>query len=186
MDDDQIVELYLQRNENAIAETAKKYGPRLRETAYRILNDRETAEECEYDAYYKTWNLIPPHEPRSYLFSFVGKIVRHLALDICRRNQRQKRYALYCELTEEMQECIPAKEDTESEVDARILSSLIDSFLEHCAEDRRNVFVRRYWYFDSVAQIAETCGFTQSKVKAILFRMRADLKKYLEKGGYII
>ena len=186
MNDDQIVELYLKRSENAIAETAKKYGTRVREIAYRILNDRETAEECEYDAYYKTWNLIPPHEPRNYLFAFVGKIVRHLALDICRKNQRQKRYALYCELTEEMQECIPAREDTESEVEARILSSLIDSFLEQCSEERRSVFVRRYWYFDSVAQIAENFGFTESKVKAMLFRMRTDLKKLLEKGGYEI
>ena len=186
MDDDQIVELYLNRHENAIAETAKKYGAKLRDIAYRILNDRETAEECEYDAYYKTWNLIPPHEPRNYLFAFVGKIVRHLALDICRKNNRKKRYALYCELTQEMEECIPAKNDTEAEIEARFLSSLIDSFLEHCPEERRNVFVKRYWYFEPVAQIAETYGFTESKVKTMLSRMRADLKKQLEEGGYQI
>ena len=186
MDDDRIVELYLDRNEEAIAETAKKYGAKLRSIACRILNDRETAEECENDAYRETWNLIPPHEPRGYLFAFVGRIVRHIALKECKRNKRQKRYAVYCELTEEMQECIPAGRDVEDEIETRELSGLIDAYLKTCPEDRRRVFVRRYWYFDPVAEIAETYGFSQSKVKTMLFRMRAELKHYLEKGGYTV
>lgn len=184
MDDEKIVELYLSRNEDAIAQTAQKYGPRLRNIANNILNDRETAKECENDAYLETWNLIPPHEPRNYLFAFVGKIVRHLALNVCKKNNRQKRYAVYCELTQEMQECIPAVNDTEAELEANYLSSLIDEFLESCSEEQQNVFVRRYWYFDSVSQIAKAYGFSQSKVKTMLFRMRSELKKHLEKGGY--
>ena len=186
MNDDQIVELYLKRSEDAIAETKTKYGAGLREIAYRILNDRETAEECEYDAYYKTWSMIPPHEPRTYLFAFIGKIIRHLALDICRKNHRQKRYTLYCELTQEMEECIPAQDDTEAAAEAGILGGLIDSFLAKCPADRRNIFVRRYWFFDPITQIAEKYGYSESKVKTMLLRMRADLKKHLENGGYRI
>ena len=186
MDDDRIVELYLARNEEAITETAQKYGAKLRGVAYRILNDRETAEECENDAYRETWNRIPPHEPRSYLFAFVGRIVRHIALNECRKNQRQKRYAVYCELTDEMQECVPAAQDVEAEIEAKELSGLINAFLNECPEEQRRVFVRRYWFFDPVSEIAERYGFTQSKVKTMLFRMRAELKQYLEKGGYAV
>ena len=186
MDDDKIVDLYLSRNEDAIVQTAQKYGSRLRNIAYNILNDRETAEECENDAYLETWKLIPPNEPRTYLFAFVGRIVRHIALNICKMNKRQKRYAVYCELTQEMQECIPAENDIEAEVEADYLSSLIDAFLESCTEEQQKVFVRRYWYFDSVAAIARTFGYTQSKVKTMLFRMRVDLKNHLEKEGYDI
>ena len=186
MDDDQIVELYLCRNEEAILRTAEKYGAKLRSIAFRILNDRETAEECENDAYRETWNRIPPHEPRDYLFAFVGRIVRHIALNECKKNQRQKRYAVYCELTEEMQECIPANGDVEAEIEAKELSGLIDAFLKECPEEQRLVFIRRYWFFDPVSEIAVRYGFTQSKVKTMLFRMRAELKKHLEKEGYRI
>ena len=105
MNDNEIVELYLSRNEEAINQTAQKYGSRLRNIANSILNDRETAKECENDAYLETWELIPPHEPRNYLFAFVGRIVRHIALNVCKKNSRQKRYAMYCELTQEMLEC---------------------------------------------------------------------------------
>lgn len=186
MEDDKIVELYLSRNEEAIVQTEKKYGAGLRSIAYHILHDRETAKECENDAYHETWKLIPPHEPRNYLFAFVGRIVRHLALNICRQNRRQKRYAVYCELTKEMQECIPAGNDIEAEVLADDLVSVIDAFLENCSKEQQNVFVRRYWYFDRVSEIARAYGFSQSKVKTMLFRMRADLKTYLEKEGYDI
>ena len=186
MNDNEIVELYLSRNEEAINQTAQKYGSKLRNIANSILNDRETAKECVNDAYLETWELIPPHEPRNYLFAFVGRIVRHIALNVCKKNSRQKRYALYCELTQEMQECIPAKDDIEAEVEVKYLSSLIDEFLETCTEEQQNVFVRRYWYFDSVSQIAKTDGFSQSKVKTMLFRMRSELKNHLEKGGYDI
>ena len=184
MNDNEIVELYLSRNEEAINQTAQKYGSRLRNIANSILNDRETAKECENDAYLETWELIPPHEPRDYLFAFVGRIVRHIALNVCKKNSRRKRYARYCELTQEMQECIPAGNDTEAEAEVNYLSSLIDEFLEKCTEEQQNVFVRRYWYFDSVHQIAKAYGFSQSKVKTMLFRMRSELKKHLEEGGY--
>ena len=184
MNDNEIVELYLARNEDAINQTAQKYGSRLRNLAFRIVEDLETAKECENSAYFETWGSIPPYEPRDYLFAFVGRIIRHVALDTYRMTHRQKRHALYCELTQEMQECIPAGDDTEAEIEAKCLSGLIDEFLKTCSEEQQNIFVRRYWYFDSISEIAKAYGFSQSKVKTALFRMRADLKEHLEKGGY--
>lgn len=184
MDDDKIVELYLSRDENAISQTANKYGSRLRNIANNILNDRETAKECENDTYLKAWNLIPPNEPREYLFAFMGRIARHIALDRCKNDNRQKRHAIYCELTQEMQECIPSESNPESDVEAQYLSDLIDGFLGTCTREQRSVFVRRYWYFETIPVICKRYGFSQSKVKMMLLRMREQLKEYLIKGGY--
>ncbi len=186
VDDNAIVELYLSRNEEAIEQTAQKYGLKLRKIAYGILDDLETAKECENDTYNETWNLIPPHEPRTYLFPFVGRIARNIALNICKKNNAQKRSAVYCELTREMEECIPAPDVAAEKEDAEILTGLINSFLETCSKEQRLVFVRRYWYFDPVNSIAVACGFSPAKVKTMLFRLRADLKQYLEKGGYTV
>jgi len=186
VNDNDIVELYLSRNEDAINQTAIKYGAKLRNIAYRILEDFETSQECENSAYFETWRSIPPHEPRDYLFAFVGRIIRHLALDSYRANHRQKRQALYCELTQEMQECLPAQNNTEDEFEAEELSECINEFLSTKSEDQQNIFVRRYWYFDPVEDIAKAYGFTTSKVKTTLFRLREDLKRHLEEGGYDI
>ncbi len=186
MEDAQIVALFLARNEEAIVQTEAKYGVQLRRIAENILHDPEIARECENDAYFQAWNRIPPHEPSDYLFAFVGRIVRHLALDRCRSAGRQKRYALYTELTQEMQECLPSGEVTEAAVEAKELRACIEAFLDTCPEEQRNVFIRRYWYFDSIAAIADAFGLSQSKVKTQLFRMRASLKRRLEKEGYSI
>lgn len=184
MDDSKIVDLYLSRDEAAIGQTAEKYGFRLRLLANKILNNNESAEECENDTYLQAWKLIPPNEPRTYLFAFLGKIIRHLAIDICRRNSAGKRYGLFCQLTNEMEECIPGSADVEAELEGKALSTCIDRFLQACSEDQRNVFVRRYWYFDTISEICDLYGYSQSKVKTMLFRMRKDLKVHLEKEGY--
>ena len=184
MEDERIVDLYLAREESAISCTAEKYGYRLRSIANRLLGDEQLAEECENDTYFQTWNLIPPHEPRTYFFPFLGRIIRHLSLDECRKNHRQKRYAMYCELTQEMQECLPGTETTESQAEANMLAGQINRFLEKYSREQQNIFVKRYWYFESIEEIAEGYGIRQSKVKTTLFRMRNDLKVFLEKGGY--
>jgi len=186
MDDSKIVDLYLSRNESAISQTAQKYGLKLRRIADSILNNMASAEECENDTYLEAWNRIPPNEPRTYLFAFLGKITRHLAIDECRRNASRKRYALYCELTQEMEQCIPGKNDVEEAFAADALAQSINAFLAVCSADRRNIFVRRYWYFDTVAEISEKYGYSQSKVKTALFRMRKELKHHLEKEGYTV
>ena len=185
MDDDKIVELYLSRDESAVSESAKKYGAALRRIAYSLLGDEHAAEECEYDAYMQAWSLIPPNEPRTYLFAFLGRIVRHVAIDRLRRASGAKRQAAVCELTSEMEECLPGG-DVESEAEAGELANAINAWLGSLAEDKRGVFVRRYWYFDSAEEIAKSFGFTRGKVKTMLYRMRKELKEHLRKEGYTI
>lgn len=185
LNDNEIVELYLARDEQAIARTAERYGASLRNVAYAILNDRESAEECENDAYMEAWNRIPPHEPRGYLYEFLAKIIRNIALNRCRKERAKKRYAVYCELTQEMMECIPSGTDEEGQKYSG-LSEVINRFLETCTKEQQNVFVRRYWYFDTIPQISDRYGFSESKVKTMLHRMRTALRKQLKKEGFTI
>ena len=186
MDDNQIVELYLRRDETAVSQTMEKYGSRLRALAYGMVKDWGTAEECENDTYVEAWNSIPPHDPSGYLYAYLARIVRHLALDALRARKRLKRSAVITELSAEMEECIPAPDDTVGKFEAKALGETIGRYLRTLSEDKRVVFMRRYWYFDSVESIALRCGFSQSKVKTILLRCRKGLKDYLEKEGYTI
>ena len=184
MDDDKIIELYLSRNESAIRETQEKYGSRLRQTAYRILEDHGAAEECENDTYLEAWNCIPPHEPRGYFFEFLIRIIKHAAIDACRRNNRLKRKADFCELTKEMEECLPGEGGMDRKMEAQELGEIITDFLRSYPEEQCSIFLRRYWYYDTVPEISRRFGCTQGKVKSILFRMREALKKRLEREGY--
>ena len=190
MDDSKIVDLYLARDESAISHTAQKYGLRLRRLANRILSDLASAEECENETYLEAWNRIPPHEPRTWLFAFLGRIARHLAIDECRRNTAAKRRALFVELTQEMEECIPGHENVEEQAEemlaAEALTRAINAFLATCPENQRNLFVRRYWFFDPIPEIARRYGYSQSNVKTTLFRMRNRLRDHLEKEGYTL
>ena len=186
MEDNEIVDLYLKKDQSAISYTAEKYGSKLRRIANGILDDIDLAEECENDAYLKAWELIPPNEPRTYLFSFLGKIVRHLAIDVCRKKTALKRNALFCELTKEMEECIPGERGVEEAIDVALLSREIDAFLGTLSEEQRNIFIRRYYFFDTVSEISGRYGFSQSKVKTALFRVREGLREHLEKEGYEI
>ena len=129
MDDNRIVELYLLRDETAIKQTTEKYGSRLRSLACGIVNDQQTAEECENDTYMEAWNTIPPHEPRSYLYAFLARITRHISLNCCRDRNRLKRSAFICELSAELEQCIPAPDDVECRIDDIALSDVINRFL---------------------------------------------------------
>ena len=186
MDDGSIVELYLARDERAIAKTSEKYGAALRTLANRILDDEPASEECENDTYLETWNRIPPHEPRDYLFPFLGRIARHLAIDRCRRRDAQKRSAVLCELTQELEQCLPAKENVEAEVNASELETVIRRFLADCTAEQRGIFLRRYWYFDTIPAVAARFGCTESKVKVTLHRLRERLRAVLEEEGWTI
>ena len=186
MEDAAIVELYLKRDEGAIAATAKKYSSRLRKLALGILSDPGTAEECENDTYLRAWELIPPHEPRTYFFSFLGRITRHLAIDRLRREQSQKRSGSCLELTREIAECIPGGARAEEALEAEALRQSIDAFLAGCSEEQRRLFVRRYWFFDSIPELSRRCGLSQSKVKTTLFRLREKLRERLEAEGYVL
>ena len=186
MDDNQIVELYLLRDETALKLTTEKFGSRLRSLAYRIVNDRQTAEECENDTYMEAWNTIPPHEPRSYLYAFLARITRHISLNCCRDRSRLKRSAFICELSAEMEQCIPAPDDVACRVDDMALGEAINGFLSTLADEKRNIFIRRYWYLDSIADISKCFALSESKVKTTLFRCRNQFREYLEKEGYTL
>ncbi len=184
LDDNKIVDLFLSRDEAAISQTSEKYGSRLRYVAYGIVEDLHTAEECENDTYMEAWNSIPPHDPKSYLFAFLARITRHIALDFCKERSRLKRNAFICELSAELEQCIPAPDDTECRIDAMVLCEAINSFLAKLNAENRNIFMRRYWYMDSIVTISRAYGLSQSKVKSMLFRTRNQLREHLIKEGY--
>lgn len=186
VDDNEIVELYMSRDETAIEKTAEKYGSRIYSLAYGILCDRQSAEECENDTYMKAWNSIPPNEPRNYLYPFLARITRHIALNLCRDRERLKRRAFICELDAEMEQCIPAPDDIERKMDEIALGNAINTFLGELDAEKRNIFIRRYWYLDSVADISARFAMSESLVKTTLFRLRIKLKKQLEKEDYAL
>lgn len=186
MEDNIIVELYLLRDQAAVRQTAEKYGSRLRSLAYGIVKDTQTAEECENDTYMQAWNAIPPHEPRSYLYAFLARITRHISLNCCRNRSRLKRSAFICQLSTEMEQCIPAPDDVECRIDDMALSESINGFLAALHQEKRNIFIRRYWYLDSIADISKRFALSESKVKTTLFRCRNQLREHLEREGYTI
>ena len=186
MDDQRIVELYLLRDEAAIEHTKEKYGNRLRSLSYGIVADSQTAEECENDTYMKIWNTVPPHEPRTYLYPFLARIIRHISLNCCRSRNSLKRSAFVCELTSEMEQCIPSQNDLSCLIDDIAFGEAINSFLSSLNKEKRTIFVRRYWYLDSIENIATRLALSESKVKTTLFRCRGKLREHLEKEGYTI
>ena len=113
LDDTKIIDLFFERDETAIRYASEKYGNRLRSLSHSIVKDRQTAEECENDTYMEAWDTIPPHEPRSYLYAFLARIIRHLSLNCCRDRSRLKRSAFICELSAEMEQCLPAPDDVQ-------------------------------------------------------------------------
>jgi len=186
LNDDEIVRLYLRRDEAAVEQSAEKFGARLRSLAYGIVCDLQTAEECENDTYMEAWNSIPPHEPYDYLYAFLAHITRHIALNCCRDRSRLKRSAFICELSEEMEQCIPSPNDAECHLNDMVLKEAINGFLCTLSEEKRNIFLRRYWYLDSIAAISKRFALSESKVKTTLFRCRNQFREYLKKEGYTI
>ena len=184
MNDSKIVDLYLARSEDAVKETSLKYGARLRSAALKLGCDTGTAEECENDVYLRAWELIPPNEPREYLFAFLAKLLRSAAIDRFRRASAGKRSAEFTELTHELEECLAGNMSVDTEAEAKELGRMINAFLAAQPEEKRMLFIRRYWFFDSVDELSKRFGFSKSKVKTELFRMRGRLADYLRKEGY--
>lgn len=181
MEDTKIIELYWMRNEDAIAETEAAYGRRLRRLANRILGNSEDAEESVSDTYMKTWETIPPKRP-TYFYAFIASICRHLSFHKVDWNRAAKRNAEVVTLTQEMELCIPdTSRDREQE--AREIGKVLNAFLEGLPQQTRMIFLRRYWHVDTIAEIAQRYGITESKVKMQLSRTRAKLCTYLEQEG---
>lgn len=184
MEDSKIIELYINRDEEAIRHTSDKYGKNITHIAYNILHNEQEALECENDTYLRLWNSIPPHEPWDYLFAFITKITRNISLDVCRKKISDKRNATLVELTTEIEQCIPSNDNVWDKIDEKIMAQKIDTFLYGLKEEQRLIFLRRYWYMDSVKEISNKFGISQSKVKTSLFRTRNQLMKYLKEEIY--
>ena len=186
MNDENIVQLYLSRNEEAIRYMAEEYGMRLRTISFGITSDEQTAEECENDTYLEAWNRIPPHEPKSYFFVFLVRIIRHISIDRCRERKRLRRNGYFIELSEELEMCLPSTDDVESEIDAKMLGEAISRFLLTLSKEKRVIFMRRYFYMNTVSEISKLFLISESKVKTTLFRTRNDLREYLMKEGFYL
>lgn len=186
MDDEQIIEMYLQRDESAIVHTQDKYGAQIRAISRAITNDQCAAEEVENDTYLKAWNSIPPNKPYNNFFAYLARIARNLSMSVVRSQKTLKRSAVIVELSEELERCIPNKLRVEEEFDSKLLSAKISAFLDTKPARNRDIFMRRYWFFDSADMIADRFGMSVNNINVILHRMRNELREYLEKEGYSI
>lgn len=186
MNDAEIVELYFNRDEQAIAVTQEKYGKYCHSIAYNILFDREDTEECVNDTWLRTWNAIPPQKPGKMQI-FLGTITRNLAFDRYKSKRALKRGGGNIEVAlEELGECIPAADTIEDLTVTAELEQMIHSFLRSLPEKECNVFLRRYWYVEEYREIADRYDMNLNTVKTLLFRVRGKLKAYLEQEGIVI
>ena len=181
MDDAQIIALYFQRDEQAVKETDRTYGRKLFVLSDHILNNRQDAEESVSDTYMETWKTIPPKHPK-YFYAYLASICRNISFNRLDWRLAAKRNAEVVALTQEMETCIPDSSQ-ESEMERRELRRILEKFLESLPKESRLIFLRRYLYVDTVAEIAARYGISESKVKTQLHRTRAKLQTYLAKEG---
>lgn len=184
MEDKAIIELFFARAERAIEVLAEKYGRLCRSIAYHILSSWQDAEECENDTYLRVWNTVPPTRPNS-LQAYVCRIVRNLSLDRVRYLGRQKRAAQYEVLLSEVSECVPGQDDVEEKADDTAVRA-IEAYLRTLDAQTRVLFVRRYFYMESVDSLAERYGLNASSISTKLGRVRKRLRTYLEQEGVAI
>lgn len=184
MEDSRIIELFFDRNEQAVRETDQKYGGYCYSIAYHILSNREDSEESVNDTYLSAWNAIPPRKPNP-LAPFLGRIVRHISIDRWRKNGALKRGGGEMQLAlEELRECVADQEGPEARLEQKELEGIVRKFVSGLRDIEQDVFVCRYWYLDSVADIAARFGFTENKVSMMLHRIRGKLQKRLKQEGY--
>lgn len=183
MNDSFIIELFWQRSQEAIPAVAEKYYPYLYSISYNILSNKEDSEECVNDTYLKAWDSIPPQKPNC-LSAFLGRITRNISLNLVKKHSAQKRSNDgYYAVLDELSECIPSGESTEKKLEDRMIVDSIESFLYSKSLEKRNIFIKRYWYLCSVKEIAKAYSISENKVASLLFRMRNELKEHLEKDG---
>lgn len=180
MTDAEIIELFWQREEAAITETQARYGAYCTQIARNILSDREDAEECVSDTWMQAWSTIPPQNPRS-LRAYLGRIVRNLSLNRWNYGHAQKRYGGMEQLLSELDDCIPAPDTAQQRLEAAALSEIISDWLEALPQDDRVLFVRRYWYGDTLQDLARHTGVPASKLAQRTLRLRRGLKAALER-----
>ena len=183
MEDQMIIDLYWARSEQAIEESDRKYGGHCRAIARNILDRAEDEEECVNDTWLRAWNAMPPQRP-SVLRAFFGRLTRNLALDRWRRDRAAKRGGGQTEVAlEELRDCLSSPQRPEEEAEAAQLAAMISRFLYALPKQDRQLFVRRYWYLDSISDLARRFGRESSWVKTRLLRLRRRLRDYLEEEG---
>lgn len=185
MEDDKIIELYFNRNENAVSETDKKYGNYCNHIAYNILQNKEDSKECVNDTYLQTWNSIPPTKPNIFKL-FLAKITRNLAINKFKSMNTKKRNHNMEIVLEELEECISNNENIEDNIEYNELVKYLNNFLENLSIEKRQIFLDRYWYLNSIKNISFKTKTSENNVKVILHRLRNELKDYLKKRGVTI
>lgn len=178
MDDQSIVQLFFERSERALAELDAKYGKLCHTLSRNILNSRQDAEECVNDAYLGVWNTVPPARPDP-LRAYLCKIVRNVSLKLYHRKRAEKRNSAYDVAMQELEDCLPAPNTVESELEAKELALAIEGFLDTLSEENRVIFLRRYWFSDPYADIAKRTGISEKSVSMRLVRIRKQMRQYL-------
>jgi len=182
LEDSKIIKLFFRRSEDAIKETDVKYGKLCRYIAGNVLNNLQDIEECVNDAYLGVWNVIPPQKPAVFS-SFLGKIVRNQALKKFEYISADKRNPeAVCSLSE-LEDCVSGNNSPENELESKRIEAAINAFLWEQDRDKRIIFVRRYWHFESIAEISKHFGYSESKVTSTLYQTRQKLKLFLESEG---
>lgn len=182
MEDSRIIELYWARDEQAIPETDTKYGPFCRNLSKNILGSIEDAEECVNDTYLRAWNSMPPERPEN-LRAWLGRIVRNISIDLWRRRSAKKRSNGIDAMLSELEECIPTPVSTEDIIDAKELTEIINRWLSILSQTDRRIFVHRYWYGESLSEIAKREKMTSNELAGKLYRLRQGLKRRLMHEG---
>ncbi len=183
VEDSAILALYWHRVEDAVTFTKAKYGALCRSIARRILNDERDVDECESDVYIRAWNSIPPERP-ACLRAWLARVTRNAALDRSKYNAAACRSSVLAQAFEELESWLPTAEgDPQTALDAEEFQRMLNTFLRAQPPEARRFFLRRYWYGETVREIAQACGVKEAKVKTSLFRTRERLRTELEREG---
>ena len=185
MEDAKIIELYWERDERAVSETEKKYGKYCHSIAFGVLRNELDAEECVNDTYLRVWESIPPHRPNR-LAAFIGKITRNLSINRYMHDRAKKRSGFTEVIFDEIAEIIPDPESQSGVENEAVISDAINAFLATLPQRTRIIFVRRYWYMSTIADIADSLDLSESNVKVILLRTRKKLREHLLKEGIAV
>lgn len=183
MEDSEIIGLYWRRSEEAVSAAAEKYESYCSAIAARILDDPEDARECVNDTWLAAWSSIPPQKPEK-LSAYLGRLTRNLSLNRAKARAAEKRGGGQRELAlAELEECVPDPRGVEEAVEQRELAQALNRFLYVQSAPRRNIFIRRYWYLVPIRELAGESGMSESAMTSLLFRMRGQLKRFLEQEG---
>lgn len=183
MEDNRIIDLYWERNENALTQTAEKYGKLCYSIAFNLLNNNEDSEECVDDTYLSAWNLMPPQRP-AFLSAFLAKITRNNAFNRIKYSKRKKRSNSQPDiLLSELEECLPSNQSADESLNESYVAELISNYLRSISKNKATLFIFRYFFCYSIDELSAKSGYTKEKITSMLYRMRCELKIKLKEGG---